>query len=389
MAGLILLFPLLPLGAVSSQAAMTVAAPEKTPFVTGFRQSVASQPNVDRNMTYGALLHKVAVIGKDNRRALKPPYTKIARSIGVLTFPNGRGCTAFCVGKDLVMTAAHCFYSPRRRKRHKKRGLQFAKFVLLSGRFQRAYAFVKGRNKREAENNIIVSRRNYIDNVASFRRDWAIARLSKPICKAPLDLVSMPMQELSKKARKDRMVMIGIHGDKLRKGLLLSPNCRLRRSIKLRTSLGRKVGLGRATILHSCDMTKGSSGAPIIVNTKNGAKVVAINVGVVGWKRWRQSGNRRKRIIDRGRENIGVLTGPLQKIVEKLRKEQLLTTDEEIRQLQKLLNQAGLNAGPVDGRAGRRTKQAITRFEKRHGLPATGIATSSLLNALGAGKAAR
>ncbi len=339
--------------------------------------SLLSSPSPPRT-----LLHSIAVIGKDSRRALNSTYSKMAKSVGILSFPDGRGCTAFCVGPDLVMSAAHCFYA--RQKNRKKNRLLSTRFILLSPKTvrQRAFSFLKGKTESEVENNVIVPRRRYINSVTSFRRDWALARLAKPVCKAPLKLLSISMPKLAAEAKKSRMVMIGIHGDKIKKGLLLSPGCRLRGTSKFRATLGRKVGLDRATMLHSCDMTKGSSGAPILLKTKEGLKVVAINVGVVGWTKWRRRRNHSRRLVSRARENIGVLTGPLQSIVDKLRREKLLTTSSQIKLLQALLNKNGLDAGPIDGKAGRRTRRAITKFEKRRGLPLTGIATTALLSAL-------
>ncbi len=51
--------------------------------------------------------------------------------------------------------------------------------------------------------------------------------------------------------------------------------------------------------------------------------------------------------------------------------------------VQKALTRAGLDPGPVDGRAGKKTKLAIKHFQSKHGLPADGVVgkkTWALLN---------
>jgi len=48
-------------------------------------------------------------------------------------------------------------------------------------------------------------------------------------------------------------------------------------------------------------------------------------------------------------------------------------TRAEVRQIQKQLNALGYEAGPVDGKYGRTTRQAILQFERDHDLPAVGM----------------
>ncbi len=53
--------------------------------------------------------------------------------------------------------------------------------------------------------------------------------------------------------------------------------------------------------------------------------------------------------------------------------------------MQALLNRLGYDAGPVDGIPGRRTRLALTAFQKRNGLPATGNADPATLERLFSG----
>ncbi|MGZ6569372.1 MAG: peptidoglycan-binding domain-containing protein, partial [Solirubrobacteraceae bacterium] len=56
---------------------------------------------------------------------------------------------------------------------------------------------------------------------------------------------------------------------------------------------------------------------------------------------------------------------------------------ERVKELQRQLASLGLSPGPVDGRYGPATTEAVKRLQQRHRLPMDGIADSHTLNALG------
>ena len=56
---------------------------------------------------------------------------------------------------------------------------------------------------------------------------------------------------------------------------------------------------------------------------------------------------------------------------------------ERVKELQRQLASLGLSPGPVDGRYGPATTEAVKRFQQQHRLPMDGIADSHTLNALG------
>ena len=56
--------------------------------------------------------------------------------------------------------------------------------------------------------------------------------------------------------------------------------------------------------------------------------------------------------------------------------------NSQISQLQQALNDKGLNAGPVDGRMGPKTKTALKQFQQQNGLTASGRADTQTLAAL-------
>ena len=58
---------------------------------------------------------------------------------------------------------------------------------------------------------------------------------------------------------------------------------------------------------------------------------------------------------------------------------------EEVRQIQTKLKELGYLQGNIDGIYGNQTKQAVTAFQRDHGLSADGIAGEKTLAALGIG----
>lgn len=58
--------------------------------------------------------------------------------------------------------------------------------------------------------------------------------------------------------------------------------------------------------------------------------------------------------------------------------------DDPLRRVQRGLNRAGYDAGPVDGVLGPRTRQAIRAWQIDHGQPVSGFVTPDLLAGLGA-----
>jgi membrane-bound lytic murein transglycosylase B len=55
---------------------------------------------------------------------------------------------------------------------------------------------------------------------------------------------------------------------------------------------------------------------------------------------------------------------------------------DQAEEMQRLLNQLGFDAGPVDGVPGSQTRAAIRRFQQANGLPADGYPSVSLLERL-------
>ncbi len=340
------------------------------------------------------------VRGKGKRIAVTQDYRAVKSLIGLLRFQNGSACTAFCIGKDLIATSAHCFFNTKTTKA--KDGLAFTRFFLpddtvsmtndtkrqnyLRAIYGPKRSYIKGRNSQEAANNIVLGYRRFIRSSGRFRSDWALVRLSRPICENYLQISKLKLSKLISASKNGNISLIGYHGDRRYDGLLLTPNCKiLNRNINAagRTFLRSYLGLDKQTMLHSCRMASGSSGSPILVKNGDKFEVIAINAGFASWHRWRRKSRKaRKRIVKRWSENIAVLAAPLKPLIDRLKTETLLTSEEEYRRLQEALNRAGFNVGSVDGVLGPRSKRAIKRFEKKKGKPPTGLPTRELLQAV-------
>jgi len=67
------------------------------------------------------------------------------------------------------------------------------------------------------------------------------------------------------------------------------------------------------------------------------------------------------------------------------RNPQRAPTAERYKQIQQALKDKGYNPGPIDGRWGSKTSEALRRFERDHELPADGKLDSLVLIMLGLG----
>ena len=188
---------------------------------------------------------------------------------------------------------------------------------------------------------------------------------------------------VSKAAKRGALFMIGYHGDKGGGSRWLSPSCGVRSTTSRRYFLSsqRRALKARGTVLpHTCDTKKGSSGAPIFMETASGPKVIAINAGTTGYALYRRvRGSRRKRSVYTRSSNVSVLSHAFLHGLERFKTERLLNGLDEVKQLQTHLKASGLYKSAVDGIYGRGTRDAILTFEKQNDLAPLGLPTRELL----------
>jgi len=337
---------------------------------------------------HAALAKKMrGVIGKDNRVLVPKTHSKHARGIGILYDRKRKtGCTAFCVGNDVIATAAHCLSYVIVKKRKLDRHVRDSAFFLMSNGTVRISANLRTNlvgGESSPWSSMLAGKpppgRGRISNRAWLSvkdNDWALAKLSEQICYGEVHaFVSSKLLRRRSKLRKAKVFTIGFHGDKNDKRPRFS-KCRIRR-----VTGGKKSALAH----HTCDTMPGSSGSPIFINTAEGPRVVALVVGQTSGGKWRRRGNGRKQIISRWRSNIAALPLEILTKLERFETIEFAPYELSTQGLQKELISAGYLTGKADGIAGPQTKAAIMKVEKELGLTPLGLPTKQVMDRL-AGK---
>src|SRR5690606_28059794 len=112
--------------------------------------------------------------------------------------------------------------------------------------------------------------------------DWALVRLSEPICKGhALPLSLHPASALVGLSTEQRVDQVSYQRDFGNWELALGHPCAIRRSFggaDWRSS-SRDFTDARHVILHTCDTGEASSGSPLLIDGPQGPEVIGINVG--------------------------------------------------------------------------------------------------------------
>ena len=344
------------------------------------------------------LIKKVAVLGKDDRIKLPEKYIDIASGIGILGQPGKRGwsCTAFCVAPKIIATNAHCIVKNPTAGRH----LDLSKTIFVLPSFKNTPNGHKYRERvtypefvTPKNPSLAIYSGNFknIRSVKSQSQDWAFAKLNHSVCKnRVLSFTERPLNALTKAAQQKRIFMIGFHGDKKMKERLYSTKCRVRSPTNRKYFLkSQRRHMARQAILlpHTCDAFKGSSGSPILLSTKEGPKVVGINLGSLRYERYQIKKNRytgkiisRKKLRRSGREtNMAVRPRAFLDGLARFEKETLLSQIRELKEIQSHLKTLNLYKGPIDGIFGPQTRNAIARYEQKNNLAPLKLPTQELL----------
>ena len=347
------------------------------------------------------IIHKTAVLGRDDRRPIPKKYLNVAASIGILGQPGRRGwsCSAFCVAEDIVATNAHCIV----RNPTAGRRLDLARSVFVlppvnskSSKVSYPGTFAHPVTLSRKQPGLSVYSGNFVrpKSVAAQNHDWAFTKLNKPVCKGRiLKFATRKISALMNDAKKSRVFMIGFHGDKKMEKRLYSSKCRIRspqnRKYFLK-SQRRMMARSGALLPHTCDAFKGSSGSPILLDTDEGVRVIGINLGSLRYERYKINRNPytgkvigRKKIQYRRETNMAVRPSAFLAGLERYRKETLLQSISDFKRIQTHLKALKLYKGKIDGRMGQMTRRAIVRYEQIFGLPPIALPTRELLKHLG------
>lgn len=370
--------------AVALLCVLSVMAPQEPAYAT-----VPLVPNVALMVERDeAIVHRVSVVGKDQRRLLPQmvdaPLRHAADSVGIIAHTNGFACTAFCVASNVIATNAHCIAN--REAGRRPIDLNRAQFWLNPSR---------PRNRRLLSRLRIGDRKQPLASVytgvmsgnftrATLHKDWALVKLASPICaNYHVDVLDAPKREILEAARRKKLFLIGYHGDKKMRGKWISERCSI--------IAGRRVNAFRISqavarqhlLLHTCDATRGASGSPIFMATSSGHAVVGINSGHVSYATYRRNLNTgRRKLLSSRLANTAVKSSAFVAGVARFRNEQPVRSADQMRRLQIHLRQAGYLKGRADGRFGPQTRRAIRRLEVRRKMAPLGLPTLRLLHDL-------
>lgn len=327
---------------------------------------------------------KRGIIGKDDRQLVPSKYRELARSVGLLyDRTRQHACTAFCVGNDVIATNAHCIPYVRIKNRRLIRSVRdFRFYVMDNGKALLGAELQVNRvgdqdkpwmsilSGRVARGSGRVSSRAWLREK---HQDWALAKLSDPVCAGDtVRFADLKFLRRTSNLRKSKVFSIGFHGDKRDNKRRYTP-CRI----------SKVSGRGdRYSVNHTCDTVNGASGSPIFAETPDGPRVVALVVGQVRGRKWRQYPNGRRVTISRWNTNVGVLPLEFLPKLARFQSAEFAAVAMSTKTLQEQLIAAGYLRGNDDGLFGPVTRGAIVKIEQELGLTPLGIPTRRVMDRL-------
>ncbi len=325
-----------------------------------------------------------AVFGEDSRRDVPSAYAALAGRIGMIYEPGTQTlCSAFCVAPDVVATASHCLFQPRNGRLPNLFDMSFR----LDYRDMSLSSGIAGRSAGTPKHRIAVGTTRFgKEPPLSAAKDWALAKLQRPVCKFGRMKVSpQPTKDLIEASRQRRIFQLSYHWDYSHWRLAYSQPCRIGWSFKgIEWRYIRQHFSGAEDLLlHDCDTGGASSGSPILMETEDGPVVVGLNVGTYTRTRLLLSqGNVVRRQEPDIIANTAVNAQAFAHVVEPLDSRTMITSEQEVIDLQKELQARNLYTGPIDGIFGRGTRSAIRAYESLRGDTLTGLPSRHLLTTL-------
>jgi len=339
--------------------------------------------NADHHKSHGSAIEltPVAIFGKDTRKFIRRKKSPITKKIGILYNQRSRTlCTAFCLDKSVIATAAHCLFGRAGKSRQKLRDFTFS----LDHKRRGTTSRIEGARRNAANQHVITgSTRLRVRPPIDATKDWALVRLAKPVCRAGgIKISDKKVPAVIKVSKAKKFYQVAFHRDLKKWQLAHSQTCKVNRRFgKYRWKVIRRdFSESNRLILHTCDTGGASSGSPLIIKTKEGPKIVGINVGTyIQAKVLMRNGKVTKRYKPQTVANTGVSATAFAGLLDVLKKAQILSDVETMKSLQNTLKARLLYAGPIDGTYGALTRIAISKYEKDNGWPVTGLPTRALM----------
>lgn len=336
----------------------------------------------DLQVPSDSVLQRIAVFGDDDRVPLPRNMAALANSVGLLSSSSERtACTAFCVGRRTVATAAHCVFRTAGERR-----TDLASFHFTVGRAtDRRKAWITGRSHGAHRQHVIAGSSTLtITPPIDATRDWALMRLDQPVCERhSLFVEKSTPARLDRLGSSGRLLHVAFHGDFGNWKLALSRACATKRALdaQVRRQIKRDFADTRALVLHECDTGLASSGSPLLaLGGDNRLSVVGMNVGTYQQTRYLVTGHRvTHRFKPATIANTAVSGSAFADHILAFTRADIITQPGDVRRLQTALVGSGFNPGKPDGVYGERTRRAVIAFETAHGRPGLGLATQQLL----------
>jgi protease YdgD len=201
------------------------------------------------------------IVGGDDRVILDSATWPWA-AVGRLNRASGGFCTGTLVAPDVVLTAAHCLYDRRTRRRIAAKDIHF-----VAGYRRGDYLAHSVARRVVGAETLRFTERGGTTNAFD---DWALLVLDAPMSIEPVPVRPLETGALSEgEAAATRLMVAGYSQDRPHL-LSLHEGC----TIVDRLSADR-------VLVHTCDATRGTSGAPLIMRSADGFLVVGIIKGSI------------------------------------------------------------------------------------------------------------